>query len=175
MTFFEQYSYKQKNYALLLIAVLLVAVSYKRAFKITLETLGYKQELTQKIADAHHAVSSIRTTQRDIAYLNKLLGKENSTIEKVQQGFLDFLEKNSSNVIVYQVDEVLNYKHPDFSVNTHRIILKGGFLPTLRFLYTLEKHFDLAKLVNVSFEFKKYNSEEKEQLYTTLLLQNYER
>ena len=117
MTFFEQYSYKQKNYALLLIAVLLVAVSYKRAFKITLETLGYKQELTQKIADAHHAVSSIRTTQRDIAYLNKLLGKENSTIEKVQQGFLDFLEKNSSNVIVYQVDEVLNYKHPDFSVN----------------------------------------------------------
>jgi cellobiose phosphorylase len=134
MTFFEQYSYKQKNYALLLIAVLLVAVSYKRAFKITLETLGYKQELTQKIADAHHAVSSIRTTQRDIAYLNKLLGKENSTIEKVQQGFLDFLEKNSSNVIVYQVDEVLNYKHPDFSVNTHRIILKGGFLPTLRFL-----------------------------------------
>jgi hypothetical protein len=175
MTFFDKYSYKQKNYALLLLGVLLVAVSYKQAFKTTLETLSYKRELTQKIDDAHHAVSAIRTAQRDNAYLNKLLGKENVTIEKVQQSFLDFFEKNSSNIIVYQVDEVLTYKHPDFSVNTHRILLKGGFLPTLRFLFSLEKHFDLAKLVNVSFEFKKYNTEEKEQLYTTLLLQNYER
>lgn len=175
MTFFDKYTYKQKNYALLILAVLLVAVSYKRAFKITIETLGVKKELTQKIEDAKQVISDIRTTQKDIAYLNKLLGKENVTIEKVQQSFLDFFEKNSNQIVVYQVDEVLVYKHPDFSVNTHRIILKGSFLPTLRFLYQLEKDFDLAKLINVSFEFKKYNSEEKEQLYTTILLQNYER
>lgn len=70
---------------------------------------------------------------------------------------------------------MLTYKHPDFSINTHRVILKGKFIPTLQFLFQLEKEFDLAKLVSVNFEYKKFNSEEKEQLYTTILLQNYER
>ncbi|MFN5444891.1 MAG: hypothetical protein ACK48V_11775 [Crocinitomicaceae bacterium] len=175
MTFFDQYSYKQKNYALLILAVLLIAVSYKRSFKVTLETIDAKQELEQKIEKAHFAVRDIRHTQREIAFLNRLLGEDNVTIEKVQQSFLVFLEKNSNDIIVYQVDEVLKFKHPDFSINTHRVILKGKFIPTLQFLYQLEKEFDLAKLVSVNFEYKKFNSEEKEQLYTTLLLQNYER
>jgi hypothetical protein len=175
MTFFDQYSYKQKNYALLILGVLLAAVSYKRAFKVTLETITAKQELEHKIEKARYAVKNIRETQKEISFLNKLLGKENVTIEKVQQTFLDFLDKNSKDVIVYQVDEVLTYKHPDFSINTHRVILKGKFIPTLQFLFQLEKEFDLAKLVSVNFEYKKFNSEEKEQLYTTILLQNYER
>jgi hypothetical protein len=175
MTFFDQYSYKQKNYALLILAVLLIAVSYKRSFKVTLETIDAKQELEQKIEKAHFAVRDIRHTQREIAFLNRLLGEDNVTIEKVQQSFLVFLEKNSNDIIVYQVDEVLKFKHPDFSINTHRVILKGKFIPTLQFLYQLEKEFDLAKLVSLNFEYKKFNSEEKEQLYTTLLLQNYER
>ena len=175
MTFFDQYSYKQKNYALLILGVLLAAVSYKRAFKVTIETLAAKKELEDKIEKARFAVRDIRDTQKEIAFLNKLLGKENVTIEKVQQSFLDFIDKNSKDLIVYQVDEVLTFKHPDFSINTHRVILKGKFIPTLQFLYQLEKEFDLAKLVNVNFEYKKFNSEEKEQLYTTILLQNYER
>ncbi len=175
MTFFDQYSFKQKNYALLILTVLLIAASYKRAFKTTLDTLAYKQELTEKIAISQNAVNEIRITQAQIAHFNKLLGKENITIEKVQQGFLNFLAKDKTNLIVYQVDEVLTYKHPDFSINTHKIILKGNFLETLRFIYNLERKFDLAKLINVSFEYKKYNSEENEELYTTLLLQNYER
>jgi len=175
MACLDKDTHKKKNCGLLSREVLLVDGRYKRAFKITIETLGVQKELIQKIEYAKHVISDIRTTQKDIAYLNKLLGKENVTIEKVQQSFLDFFEKNSNQVVVYQVDEVLVYKHPDFSVNTHRIILKGSFLPTLRFLYQLEKDFDLAQLINVSFEFKKYNSEEKEQLYTTILLQNYER
>lgn len=175
MTFFEQYSYKQKNYALLILAVLLIAVSYKRAFKVTIETIDAKQEMGQKIELAKHAVQEIRNTQKDISFLNKLLGKENVTIEKVQQTFLDFLEKKSKNVIVYQMDEVLTFNHPDFTINTHRVILKGKFKPTLMFLYHLEKEYDLAKLVHVDFAYKKFNSDEKDQLFTTILLQNYER
>lgn len=175
MTFFDSYSYKQKNYALLIVGVLLIAASYKRAFKTTIETVSYRKELEGKIAFSKNAIRDIRRTQADIGYLNTILGKENSTIEKVQQGFLKFLEKNSSGVIVFQVDEVLRFQHPDFTIHTHRVVLKGDFLNTLRFIHALEKRFDLAKLINVSFEYKKYSSEEQEELYTTLLLQNYQR
>lgn len=175
MTFFDGYSYKQKNYALMILAVLLVAASYKRAFSVTIDTLRNKDELMRKVEESRHAESNIRVTQAQIMQLNKLLGKENITVEKVQQGFLNFLHLNSSGVSVYQVEEVLKYQHPDFSINTHRIVLKGNFLNILRFLYKLEKEFDLAKLINVAFEYKKYNPAENEQLYTVILLQNYER
>jgi hypothetical protein len=174
MTFFDQYSFKQKNYALVVLTVLLIAASYKRAFKNTIETVQYRKELNEKIIFSKNAINEIKGIQTQIVYYNKLLGKENVTIEKVQQGFLNFLAINNTDLIVYQIDEVLTFQHPDFSINTHKIILKGNFNQTLRFINKLEKHFDLAKLINVSFEFKKYNSDEKEELYTTLLLQNYE-
>lgn len=175
MTFFDKYSYKQKNYALLILTVLLVTASYKRAFSITIDTIKNKNELSEKLEDSHLAVAQIKQTQQQIGMLNRYLGRENITIEKVQQGFLNFFNRHSTNIAVYQIDEVHRFQHPDFAINTHKIILKGGFIPTLKFLYKFEKEFDMAKLANVKMEYKKFNYEEKEQLYTTILLQNYER
>lgn len=87
MTFFDQYSYKQKNYALLILGVLLVAVSYKRAFKVTLETIAAKQELENKIEKARYAVKNIRETQKEISFLNKLLGKKMLLLRKYNKPF----------------------------------------------------------------------------------------
>lgn len=175
MTFFDKYSYKQKNYALLLLGVLLLAVAYKRAFKTTFETLNAKTDIELKIEQAKYATTNVKQVQKSLQQLNKLIGKENVTVEKVQQGFLNFFARKSQGISVFQIDEVLNYKHPDFTILTHRIVLKGNFIQTLKFIYELEKDFDLAKLVNVSFEYKKMNSDQPEDLYTVLLLQNYEK
>jgi hypothetical protein len=173
MTFFETYSYTKKNYALLVLVVLLLAVVYKRSVKTTLEVKKYKTELTEKLEKANYAIADIRLIQSQIAGLNRYLGQENNTVEKVQQGFLNFFARKSSGLTVYQIDEVLTFKHPDFSIKTHRIVLKGGFIEALRFIYTLEKEFDFASLINVSFDYQKYPNDEREALYTTLLLQNY--
>jgi hypothetical protein len=175
MTFFEKYSYKQKNYALLVLIVLLMAVAWKRAFSITVETLDYRQELEMKLMDAQTADSDIRSRQMDIARLNRYLGEENNTVEKVQQGFLNFFAEKGAGLQVHQIDEVLNFKHPDFEINTHRIVLRGDYTSTLRFVYALEKEFTLGKLLNVSFELKRFSMEEDKHLYTTLLIQNYMR
>lgn len=173
MTFFDTYSYKQKNYALVLLFVLLIAAVYKRSISPTLEIKNYRTELVNKLERAKSAHQEIKLKYSQIAGLNQFLGKENSTVEKVQQGFLNFYAKRSKGLEVYQIDEVLNFKHPDFQINTHRIVLKGDFLSTLRFLYNLEKDFSLAKLLNVHFEYKKYSSDEDPDLYTTILIQNY--
>ncbi len=173
MTFFDGYSYKVKNRAMIVLAVLLVAVAYKRAFSVTIDTRGYRSELEQKLVRAESAEQDIRRKQFEIAQLNRYLGEENNTVEKVQQAFLNFFAENAEDVLVHQIDEVLNFKHPDFAINTHCIVLKGGFLETLKFLYALEKDFALAKILNVSFEFRKGNNQEDPALYTTLLIQNY--
>lgn len=173
MEFFDKYSYKQKNYVLALLAVLIAAVVYKHKISILLETKELKRELEEKIQLAATADNEIRSTQIEIAQLNRFLGEENNSIEKVQQGFLNFFAKKATKISVYQVNEVLGYQHPDFTINTHLVVLKGDYLHTLRFIYDLEKEFRLAKILNCTFEYKKSSSDDEKSLYTTLLIQNY--
>lgn len=173
MEFFDKYSYRQKNYALAILCVLLVAVAYKRAFSVSIETKDLKNELEAKLVQAKSANQEIRTKQIQIAKLNRLIGEEGNTVEKVQQAFLNFFARKSKDISVYEISEVLNYRHPDFTINTHRVVLKGDYLNTLRFIYDLEREFHFAKLLNCTFEYKKYSVDEDKSLYTTLLIQNY--
>jgi hypothetical protein len=173
LTFFDKYSFQQKNYALAILTVLLIAVAYKKAFSISLDTIKYQTELTDKVEKASHADQDIRSNQIEIMKLDRFLGKENSTVEKVQQGFLNFFAEKAKNIAVHQIDEVLNFKHPDYEINTHSIVLKGDYLSTLNFIYALETDFPLGKILNITFEYKRPSSEDNEALYTTLLMQNY--
>ncbi len=173
MTFFDTYTYKQKNYALLVLIVLLAAAVYKRSISVVIEVRNYEQELDDKIQIADKALFEIGIKKTEIALLDKMIGKENLAVEKVQQGFLNFFAHYSKNISVYKIEEVLKFQHPDFTINTHQIVIKGGYLAVLDFIYRLEKDFEFARLINTSFEYKKMSSEEPESLYTTLILQNY--
>lgn len=173
MTFFDKYSFKQKNYAVALLTVLLIAVAYKKSFSGSLETIKYRTELDAKVEKASHADQDIKFKQIEIMKLDRFIGKENSTVEKVQQGFLNFFAEKAEHLHVHHIDEVLNFKHPDYQINTHSIILKGDYLNTLNFIYALETNFPLGKILNITFEYKRPSSEDEEALYTTLLMQNY--
>lgn len=173
MTLFEKYSYKQKNLALLIIAVLLFAVSYKRAFSKTIETNNYINELEIKKQEALNSQKEIRLLQKNVARLNKLLGKENVSVEEVQQGFLNFLAKKSSNIQVKQIDEVYGFEHPDFKINTFKIELRGDFISVLKFIYELERSFEDARLIHFLMSAEKDPVTNKTDLTTTLLIQNY--
>lgn len=173
MTFFDKYSYKQKNYALIVLVVLLLAVVYKRSILPMQELLAYRQELTTKLSSASSVLQDIRSTQQQLRSLNQYIGKENNSVEKVQQGFLNFFHQKSSDLSVFQIDEVHTYRHPDFSIKTHRIVLRGSYTASIRFIYDLETRFDLARVVSVSYQELKLANEENSALYTTILLQNY--
>lgn len=173
MTLFEKYSYKQKNFALLVIAVLLFAVSYKRAFSKTIETNTYINELEIRKQEALNSQKEIRQLQKNVAQLNKLLGKENVSVEQVQQGFLNFLARKSSKLQVKQIDEVYGFEHPDFKINTFKIELQGDFISVLKFINELEKSFDDARLIHFEMNSEKDLVTNKTDLTTTLLIQNY--
>lgn len=173
MNLFEKYSYKQKNLALLIIAVLLFAASYKRAFSKTIETNSYINELEIKKQEALNSQKEIRLLQKNVAHLNKLLGKENVSVEEVQQGFLNFLARKSSRIEVKQIDEVYGFEHPDFKINTFKIELQGDYLSLVKFIYDLEHAFNDARLIHFQMESKKDPVTNKTDLTTTLLIQNY--
>lgn len=173
MTLFDKYSYKQKNLALLVLAVLLFAVAYKRSFRTTIETRAFIEELQLKKAAAESSQTAIQQLQLEIATVNRLLGRENVSIERVQQGFLNFFALKSHGLSVQQIEEVYTFDHPDFSINTFRIDIKGDYLSQLQFIHALEKDFDDARLIHTHFETKKDLVSGKSDLISTLLLQNY--
>jgi len=173
MTFFDKYSYRQKNFALIVLSVLLIAATYKRAFSVSIASRDYQAELEERLEKANNADTEIKLLQGEIVGLNRFLGEENNSIEKVQQNFLNFFAKNAKGVSVHQIDEVLNFKHPDFEINTHRIVIKGNYTQILQFMYEVEKKFRLAKIVSVQFEYKRFPTEESKHLYATIYLQNY--
>lgn len=173
MTLFEKYSYKQKNFALLILAVLLFAAAYKRSFKNTIEARNYISELNQKIESGIQSSTIVLRERRSVQHLNKLLGNENSSLEKTQQSFLNFFARNANNITVQQIDEVYTFDHPDFQINTFKIELKSDFKAVLKFIYALELQFNDARIVHTVNEIKENPENGKNELITTLLLQNY--
>lgn len=172
MNLFEKYTYQQKNIALLLVSILLFAVSYKRSFSKTLETHRYINELDLKIEEGKESELKVKALQKEMDLLNNLLGKENVSIEEIQQGFLNFFNKFKNDLNVNKIDEVMIFEHPDFKINTFKIDLKGGFLSALKFIYQFEKLFNNARLIHTHFEVINKENNQNE-LITTIILQNY--
>jgi len=175
MTFFDKYSYKTKNYALIILGVLLLAVIWKRSINTTIDLLSLNNQLEEKLELATTADQQIKNTYKEISELNAYIGKENSSVDEVQQAFLRFFDAETRSLQIEQMDEVLNFKHPDFEINTHRIVVSGPYVETVKFIYTFEKEFKMAKVLSVQFESERNKMTNKIALNTTLLIQNYVR
>lgn len=174
MKLFEKYSYSQKNIGLLLIGVLLFAVSYKRSFSKTLELRSYEKELDGKIAEGKASQRNIQRLQKNLYDINHFIGKENNSVEQVQQKFLLFFDKHGKQLTVKQIDEVYSFDHPDYKIHTLKIDLEGPFIPLTQFTKLIEEQFDYARIVHVSNILETDPLTQKKSLVSTLLLQHYD-
>lgn len=173
MTLFQKYTYRQKKLALVVIFVLLAAAAYKRSFSITIQQLGLNSELLIKRAEAETSVDRLKTKQNELKLINQLVGQENVPNERVQQKFLSFFDAKTNNLSVERMEEVYTFDHPDYTINTNLITVKGDYLNTIKFLYDLEKQFSFARLVSANLQLKTNRVLQKNELHTTILLQNF--
>lgn len=177
MTFFENYSFKQKNYVLLLVIVLLLVVIYKRSFLTIKEIKIYDKELDRQLEMSLNAERNIRILKSELAVLDKIIGKENLAIEKVQQGFLNFFSEYDDKLKINRFSEVIKFQHPDFTIYTHEVEMEGDYKQAVHFIYNLEKEFKMARLINTSFSLRNSlgRNEQQQNLFIKLLMQNYSR
>lgn len=173
MTFFEGYTYRQKNNVLVLLVILLAAVAYKHSYLTTSELIEERDRLDFEKEKARYADESIQIKQKELFLLNNFIGKQNLSVEEVQQDFLNFFDSCATNLIVYEIDKVRTYAHPDFQINTHKIVIKGDFIESLKFVHKLESDFRSGVVYNADFEIQKRAIDAKRVLFTTLLIQNY--
>ena len=82
---FDRFTYKQKNYGLLVLFVLMLIVSYKRSLVLTLNAMEELKNQELQLASAATAQESIEMFRISIAHLNKNIGRSDLEPDKVNQ------------------------------------------------------------------------------------------
>lgn len=172
---FDRFTYKQKNYGLLALCVIMVIVGYKRSFSLTLSTLSEIELQETRKLDARHAESDFETLKVQIAQLNKNIGKSDLEPDKVQQEILRTITVfgKENEVMLDQLEATHNFETLDFNIYSNLVAVKGTFNGILSLAYYMENEFEYARLTNISLYKKENLITKKTALYAQLLFQHY--
>ncbi|WP_452223483.1 hypothetical protein [Lacinutrix chionoecetis] len=172
---FNNISYKKKFFALIMIGVVLSISAYKRSFSLTIDSYKESKSLIERLDYINVSSNSVSILDKEIQFLNNLIGEDNIEPELVQQEILNFVTNSSPSVSVINIEEVHSAIDNDFNIYSNQLTLEGAFEDLLETVYSFEKEFVYSRLVNVSFFKKKDFKTRKEKLYSKIIFQNYEK
>lgn len=170
---FEKYSYKQKCTALLVVFIMLSVTAYKRSFSNLFEVIGEYKTLSAKAADIHSKSGNANVLRREIALLDKEIGKDGVTKQMVQQGIVGFATEKHSGVSINDLQPIHLFSDGNYNIITNQLDVTGKLDPLLRMGYDFEKDFSLSRPVSMNFYTSKKNNK-TEDLHLKIIFQNYE-
>ena len=170
---FENYSYKQKFYALIIIFCMLSVAAYKRSFHTLFEVVSEYRTLSKKAEDINKKSKNTGTLKNDVEYLNKIIGKEGITKEMVQQGIISFASTNSSGISINDLKPIHDFPEDNYHIITNQLDVTGNANQLLELAYSFEKNFNYSRMVSQNFYTIKKNNK-SEVLHLKMIFQNYE-
>lgn len=169
---FENYSYKQKFYALIIVFLMLSITAYKRSFHTLFEVVSEYRMLSKKADDINKKAKNNGTLKNDVEYLNRIIGKEGVTKEMVQQGIIGFASA-APGVSINDLKPIHDYPETDYRIITNQLDVTGNANQLLELAYNFEKKFDYSRMVSQNFYITKKNNK-SEVLHLKMIFQNYE-
>ncbi|MBL7897105.1 MAG: hypothetical protein JNJ99_01130 [Crocinitomicaceae bacterium] len=172
---FDRFTYKQKNYGLLVLFVLMLIVSYKRSLVLTLNAMEELKNQELQLASAATAQESIEMFRISIAHLNKNIGRSDLEPDKVNQEILGAISDFSLNhqVHLQKLESTHIFQTVDFTIYSNQISVEGNFNGILSLVYFMENEFEYARLTNLHFYTQIDLSTKNKKLYAKLLFQHY--
>jgi Tfp pilus assembly protein PilO len=170
---FEQYSYKKKFMALVLIFVMLSITAYKRSFSTLFQTISEYKVLSSKTDELNKKANNANGLIKDVAYLDKIMGKEGTTKEMIQQGIVSFASENHNGISIHDVQPIHVFSDENYTTITNQLDITGSANQLLKLSYDFEKIFDLSRITSMNFYTIK-NNNKSEVLHLKMIFQNYE-
>ena len=172
---FDNYTFKQKNRALLVIFILLAIVSYKRQIILSFAAVDEIHQQELNLARIDNSENELQMLMNTVSTLDRTIGKSNLEPDKIQQEILNTISLLSDkyDINLESIEETHIYKNVDFSVQSNEVILEGRFNDLTKSIYDLELNFEYARLINVEFYKKKILSTKTTKLYAKILFQHY--
>lgn len=172
---FNNLTYKQKFFAVIIGFVILFLAVYKKNIR---HTLAAKKELNiveNQLANINQSHYMLFSLKEQVKNLDNIIGGNNLKPELVQSSILDFITKQNNEVNVVSIDDVHMYLDVEFKVYSNQIIVEGMFNNLVDLLYNIEKKYKESRVVSTKLYSKKNYQTKKTKLYLKIILQNYEK
>ncbi len=169
---FKNIPYKQKVFGLIIIFVMMFIAAYKRVFNPTLALIKSNKQMNETIEKAGQAAGEIRFLQKEVDYLDRIMGDKQRPPEEIQQALLEFVSRYRS-VRLYELKDIHESEENGFKVYSNQLTLQGSYNDLASCIYSLEKEFNLARIVNIHFYRKKEHQRRSEKLLASIIFQNY--
>lgn len=169
---FEQYTYKQKCIALVVIFIMLSFTAYKRSFKNLFEVYDENKELTKLSKDIASKSKSLDALSMEIASYDKYLGNQNVARDVVQQEIIAFATHHDG-ISINDLQGIHTFTGENYNIYTNQLDVTGNINDVIKLGYDFETKFDFSRVVSANFYTVKKNNS-IEVLHLKVLFQNYE-
>jgi len=170
---FEKYSYKIKFKALLVVFVMLSIAAYRRSFSSLLATMDENKVLKEKVEMMGRKTRNVDQLSKEIADLDRLIGKEGTGRDMVQQNIVGFISENNGNVHISDLKAIHEFVEENYKIYTYQLDLIGNYNELAGLAYDFEKNFEYSKIVSMKFYTEKKNNK-PDVLHLKMIFQNYE-
>lgn len=170
---FEKYPYKIKCKALIIVFFMLLITAYKRSFHALFQVISEHKVLAAKADEINKKANNTDELIRDIAYLDKIIGKEGITKEMVQQGIVSFASEKHPQVSINDLQPIHVFPDDNYTIITNQLDVTGNSNELLQLSYDFEKEFKLSRIVSMNFYTTK-KSNKSDILHLKMIFQNYE-
>lgn len=171
---FEQFTYKQKFFGLIVIFVLLLLASNKRSFSVTRAMYGQLKEVEEKLKFVNDENQNVHSIVSEIAFLDNAIGKQGLAPDEVQQAIIDFSSQYKK-IKVINIDETHFAESNGFDIFSNKLVLEGDFNSLSEVIYDFEKSFKQSKIISIAYERIKDYNKRKNKLQVSIIFQNYEK
>lgn len=175
MSLTENLSYRKKYYALLLAmalaSVFVYQVSLRKTILVVKECKVYQLTIQQSV----HQQTALSSLQEELNGFDQQIDSyETIHIHQFQQELLstisDYCSKNK--MVIEQFNQPHEALQGNYKIETSIVSIEGHFKKVLELIYHLEKRVLGKKIASIHFEKKKDFKSKREQLITTLYIQN---
>ncbi|WP_268849104.1 hypothetical protein [Flavobacterium aestivum] len=171
---FEKYSYKKKFLALLVLTFMIAITAYKRSFHTLIQVIQEHNALSEKIEDVNKKANNSKSLLNEVAYLDRILGKEGVSKEVVQQEIVNFTTKKHPQVSINTLEPIHLFQDENHTIITNQLDVTGNVNQLLQLGYDFEKNFSDSRIVNMHFYLTKKNNK-TDLLHFKIIFQNYEK
>jgi hypothetical protein len=170
---FNQYSFKQKFIALIVLFFILCITAYKRSFSLFIQLYNEHVVLTEKMEKVNSESKNLSVLESEIEKLDSYIGKQNIDKDKIQDEILNFISVKYQNIRIVKLNPIHVFENDKIGYLSNEIEVSGEVNDLLKLSLDLEKQFDYSKIRSLKY-FTVIKNNTVTGLHLKILFQSYE-
>lgn len=170
----KDWTYKQKNIALLVGVVLLCAIGYWSAFGKTWQLWQENQRLKAQTQLTQNIDGQIlhleKSTNQLKSYYSPFKGQGYSHHEELLKQISGFCQKNK--LLVREFPPAIVHGETQYLIETNEVVVEGAFKDIVKLIYDLEQVSKTGRVASVSFDAGPDRKTRQYRLAAHIIIQN---